>query len=113
MAPPQAWKQKTWQRLVTVAVLLSLCAAFFVSSNRTTEAAGNLLNVPTSKISPDLRQLLLSGNGDRRVKVIVQTKPSASPGLLGSLLNTVGGILVDVLSNLNIRIIDVTANTVE
>ena len=113
MSRPQARSQTTWKRLVTIAVLLSLCAALFVSTNSKTEAAGNLLNVPTSKISPDLRQLVLSGNGDRRVKVIVQTKPTASSGLLGSLLDTVGGVLVGVLSNLNIRIVDTAANTVD
>jgi subtilisin family serine protease len=71
-----------------------------------------LSSLANIKISPDLRQLILSGNGDARVKVIVQTK-SASPSLLGGLLDTVGGLLVGVLSNLNIRIVDVEANNVE
>ena len=65
------------------------------------------------KISPDLRQLILSGNGAARVKVIVQSKSGSNPGLLGGLLNTVGGLLVGVLANLNIRIVDVEANNVE
>src|SRR5688572_1088833 len=108
MSRPQAFK-----RLVTVAVLLSLCSALLISTNPKTEAAGNLLNLPTSKISPDLRKLMLSGNGDLRVKVIVQTKPTASAGLLGGLLDTVGGLLIDVLSNLNIRIVDTAVNTIE
>jgi subtilisin family serine protease len=71
-----------------------------------------LSSLANIKISPDLRQLILSGNGDARVKVIVQTK-SASPSLLGGLLDNVGGLLVGVLSNLNIRIVDVEANNVE
>src|SRR5689334_20600371 len=112
MSRPPAKKQ-TLKRLVTVAVLLSLCSAMLLSTNSKAEAAGNLLNIPTSKISPDLRQLLLSGNSDRRVKVIVQTKPAAPGGLLGGLLNTVGGVLVSVLSNLNIRIVDTVASSVE
>lgn len=99
MAYPQAWK-----RLMTIAVLLSLCSALFISTNTKTQAAGTLQS--TSKVSPDLRKLIASGNGDRRVKLIVQTKPAASPGLLGSLLNTVGGVLVGMLSNLNIQLIE-------
>jgi len=112
MSRPPAKKQ-TLKRLVTVAVLLSLCSAMLISTNSRAEAAGNLLNLPTSKISPDLRQLLLSGNSNARVKVIVQTKPAAPAGLLGGLLNTVGGVLVSVLSNLNIRIVDTVASSVE
>ncbi|HEU4433784.1 MAG TPA: S8 family serine peptidase, partial [Pyrinomonadaceae bacterium] len=106
-------QKKAWKSLVTFAVLLSLCSAMLLSTNSKAEAAGNLLNIPTSKISPDLRQLLLSGNSDRRVKVIVQTKPAAPAGLLSGLLSTVGGVLVGVLSNLNIRIVDTVASSVE
>ena len=97
MSRPQAWK-----RLVTLAVLLSLCSALLISTNTKAEASGPL-TVSSSKISPDLRRLIASGNGDQHVKAIVQTKPAASPGLVGGLLNSVGGLLVGVLSNLNIR----------
>src|SRR6185295_20278511 len=105
MSRPQALK-----RFVTVAVLVSLCTATFVSTN--TSAAHKPLTTSNTKISPDLQKLILSGNGDARVKVIVQSKTS-SPSLLGGLLNTVGGLLVSVLSNLNIRIVEVQANNVE
>ena len=98
MSRPQVLK-----RLVAAAVLLSLCSALLISPQTKARAA----NVATSKISPDLRQLILSGNGDARVKVIVQSTSSSSPSLLGGLLNTVGGLLVNVLANLNIRIVDV------
>src|ERR671939_1265827 len=98
------------KRLVTGAVLLSLCSTLFISTNTRARAANTTLS--NTKISPDLRQLILSGNGDARVKVIVQSK-SASPSLLGGLLDTVGGLLVSVLANLNIRIVDVEANNVE
>jgi serine protease AprX len=104
MSRPQVFK-----RFVTAAVLVSLCAALFISPYTKARAA----NLATTKISPDLRQLILSGNGDARVKVIVQSKPSSSPSLLGGLINTVGGLLVSVLSNLNIRIVDVQANNIE
>src|ERR1041384_7569266 len=104
MSRPQVFKC-----LVTAAVLLSLCSALCISTNTKARAA----NVSNTKISPDLRQLILSGNGDARVKVIVQSTPSSSPSLLGGLLNTVGGLLVSVLSNLNIRIVEVQANDVE
>lgn len=98
-----------FKRFVTAAVLLSLCSAMFISPPTKARAA----NLSTTKISPDLRQLILSGNGDARVKVIVQSTPSSSPSLLGGLLDTVGGVLVGVLADLNIRIVDVQANDVE
>jgi len=47
---------------VTFAVLLCLCSALFISTNTKTKAADNLLNLPTSKVSPDLRALIASGN---------------------------------------------------
>jgi serine protease AprX len=103
-----------FKRLVTAAVLLSLCSALFISTNNKAQAANRSLpNLSTNKISPDLRQLILSGNADARVRVVVQGKPAASLGLLGGLLNTVGGVLVGILSNLNIRIVDVEAGNVE
>src|SRR6185503_15923351 len=101
MTRPHALK-----RLVAAALLVSLCSALCLTSNTRVRAANNPLpTTTTSKISPDLRQLILSGNGDAHVKVIVQSKPSSSSGLLGGLLDTVGGLLVGVLSNLNIRIV--------
>ena len=107
MSRPHALK-----RFVTAVVLVSICSAVFISTNTRARAANPPPSLSTSKISPDLRQLILSGNGDARVKVIVQSKPSSSSGLLGGLLDTVGGILVGLLSNLNIRIVEVTANSV-
>src|SRR5436190_21779712 len=99
MSRPQVYK-----RFVTIPVLLSLCSALFISTNTRVRAASSpMTSVSSNKISPDLRQLILSGNGDARVKVIVQTKPSSSGGLLDGLINTVGGLLVGLLSNLNIR----------
>src|SRR5215213_2358520 len=104
MTRPQVYK-----RIVTVAVLVSLCSALFLSTNSRARAASSTLS---TKISPDLQRLILSGNGDARVKVIVQSKSSASTGLLTGLLDTVGGLVVGLLSNLNIRIVDVSANGV-
>src|SRR3954447_25195762 len=106
MSRPHALK-----RFVTAAVLVSLCSALFISTNTNARAANNTLT-SSAKISPDLQRLILSGNGDARVKVIVQSKTS-SPSLLGRLLNTVGGLLVSVLSNLNISIVEVQANNVD
>src|ERR1044072_8902247 len=108
MSRPQVLK-----RIVAAAVLVSLCSALCLTNNTRVHAASNTLSTTsTAKISPDLRQLILSGNGNTRVKVIVQSTPSSSPGLLGGLLNTVGGLLVAVLSNLNVRIVDIEANAV-
>jgi hypothetical protein len=101
------------KRLVTAAVLFSLCSALFITTNTRARAANSTLSsVTNTKISPDLQKLILSGNGDARVKVIVQST-STSTSLLGSLLNTVGGLLVSVLANLNIRIVDVQASSVQ
>src|ERR1041385_8455268 len=101
------------KRFVTAALLVSLCSALFISTNTRVRAANApLASTTNAKLSPDLQRLILSGNGDTRVKVIVQSK-TTSPGLLGGLLNTVGGLLVSVLSNLNIRIVDVQANDVD
>src|SRR5215467_2511572 len=110
MSRPQLLK-----RLVTLSVLASLCSALFISTNTTVRAASAApaQNLSSNKISPDLQQLILSGPGDARVKVIVQSVPSSSGGLLGGLLNTVGGLLVNVLSSLNIQIVDVAANDVQ
>src|SRR5690349_24260087 len=108
MSRPQAFK-----RLVTLAVLLSLCSALTVSTNTKAHAATTTATVDSTKLSPDLQELILSGQGDQRVRVIVQSVPTTSTSLLGGLLNTVGGLLVNVLSALNIRIVDVTANDVQ
>src|SRR5437868_847096 len=112
MSRPQVYK-----RLVTMAVLLSLCSPLFINNTRARAANQPLSNLSTTKISPDLQQLIMSGNGGTRVRVIVQKKPSSSGGLLGGLigglLNTVGGLLVSVLSNLNLLIVDVQANDVQ
>jgi serine protease AprX len=108
MTRPQVAK-----RFVTAAVLVSLCSALFISTNTRARAASQPPTTSTSKLSPDLRQLILSGNGDARVKLIVQSKPSSSTGLIEGLLNTVGGLLVGVLSNLNIQIVDVEANNAQ
>src|SRR5690349_11545092 len=106
-------RPQTLKRIVAAGVLVSLCSALCLTNHTRVRAA----NSPTpltsaAKISPDLQKLILSGNGNTRVKVIVQSNPSSSGGLLGGLLNTVGGLLVTVLSNLNIRIVDVEANDV-
>src|SRR6185436_532971 len=104
------YRPQVFNRLIAVAVLVALCSALCLTDNTRARAANNASS--TSKISPDLRKLIESGNGSSRVKVIVQSK-SSTPSLLGGLLNTVGGLLVGVLSNLNIRIVDVEANSVE
>src|ERR1044072_7871603 len=110
MSRPQVLK-----RLVTLAVLLSLCSALTVSTNTKVQAAtgATTTNLASTKISPDLQELILSGQGDQRGKVIVQSVPGTSSSLLGGLLNIVGGLVVSVLSALNMRIVDVTANAVQ
>src|SRR5215813_15502540 len=99
-------RPQTLKKLVTAIVLFSLCTALVVSSGTRTKAGQTLLGTQTLKVSPDLQKLIESGNGNKQVNLIVQTKPA---GLLGSLLQTVGGTLNAVLSNLNISIVNVTA----
>src|SRR5258705_1482343 len=103
------------KRLTTLAVLFSLCLALVVSTNTKVRAVSSddLLNLPSSKISPDLRKLIESGGGNSRVRVIVQSTPVASGGLIGSLLNLVAGIVVATLSNLNIKLVDIQANSAD
>src|SRR5258705_8236471 len=109
------------KRLTSLAVVFSLCMALLVSTNTKVRATSSdsLLNLPTSKISPDLRKLIDSGGGNSRVRVIVQSTPVTSGGLLGSggligsLLNLVGGIVVATLSNLNIKLVDIQADSAD
>src|SRR5205085_699284 len=83
-------RPRVYKRFVTMAVLLSLCSPLFITNTRARAASQPLSNLSTSKISPDLQRLILSGNGDTRVKAIVQKIPSSSGGLLGGLI---GGLL--------------------
>src|SRR5918996_3199141 len=96
------------RKLVTLAVLFSLCTALVVSTNTKVKASGTLLNIPSNKISPDLRELINSGQGNTRVKLIVQ---SSDPSLIGGLLQLVGGVVTAVLSTLNIRVVDAVASS--
>jgi hypothetical protein len=49
-------------------------------------------------------------DGGAKVRVVVQST-SGSAGLIGSLLQTLGGLVVAILPNLNIRIADIQANS--
>src|SRR5688500_7478989 len=109
------------KKFITIAILVSLSCTLLVTCPNRTHAASSAAST-TEKISPDLLQLIQSGNGETRVRMIVQTTPTSSSGLLGgllgsgligSLLQTVNGVLVATLSNLNLSIIDVKANSAE
>jgi subtilisin family serine protease len=98
------------RRLTTLAVLLSLCTTFVIT-NRVSAASAPATSTE-NKISPDLRHIIQS-NGGAKVRVIVQATSSNSTGLLGGLLQTVGGLVVGLLPNLDIRIADIQANSAE
>ena len=105
------------KQLTALALLVSLCSTFLLFDARTVRASGGSSN-PASKVSPELRQLIQSGQGNARVKVIVQTNSSPTGGgllggLLGVLLQTVGGVVEGVLSALNIILVDIPANSVD
>src|SRR5882762_8596523 len=104
MNRPQAHK-----RLIAIALLVALSPALLISNNRVHAASATV----SDKVSPDLRQLIQSGRGGSRVRLIVQSSSTSSLGLIGSLLQTVNGVLVATLSSLNLSIIDVTANSVD
>src|SRR5712671_4911563 len=97
------------KRLIAIALLAALSPVLLFTNNRA-EAATTTVN---DKVSPDLRQLIQSGQGGSRVRLIVQSKPTSSLGLIGSLLQTVNGVLVATLSTLNLSIVDATANSVD
>ena len=105
------YRPQLFKRLTTLTVLFSLCAALVVSTNTKVKAFDDN---PLRKISPDLLRIIQSGNGAENVKVIVQHTPTSPPSLLGSLLNLVGGVVgvvVGLLTNLNIEILDIEANS--
>jgi len=78
--------RKPFNHFITLVVLISLCSALVFFGHSKVHAQGG--NPSVDKVSPDLRQLIQSGQGNTTVKLIVQ---SNSPvGLLGSLLQTKG-----------------------
>src|SRR6185437_5304150 len=114
MNAPQALK-----RLTALVLLVSLCSALLLLDNRRAQASATATTTTLEKLSPELRQLIQSGQGSTRVKVIVQSTSAPSltsggllGGLLGSLVQTVGGVVQGVLSALNITLLDVRADSV-
>src|SRR4029079_10932703 len=103
-------RPQTIQRVIALAVVFSLSTAIAISTNSRAHAAPEVFAVATRKISPDLKQLLESGNGNTRVKLIVQSTPN-NTGLVGGLLQLIGGTVNSLLSNLGVNIVEVTANS--
>src|SRR6185295_12102109 len=122
---------KVLKRLTAVVLLFSRCSALLLldnikaqasNSNTATATATATATTTVDKISPELRQLIQSGQGSTRVKVIVQSTSSPSTtsggllgglgGLLGGLVQTVGGVVQGLLSALNITLLDVRADSV-
>ena len=54
-------------------MLLALTSALFLSANPRARAANSMQTLANTRISPEVRQLMLSGNPDTHVKVIVQS----------------------------------------
>jgi serine protease AprX len=103
-------RSQTFRRLMAIALLTSVLVTPLVVQPPTARATSR--NV-IAKVSPDLRQLIESGQGATNVKMIVQSTSLASDSLLDSLLALVSGVVVKTLANLNIRILEAPANTVE
>ena len=112
MNAPRVWKQ-----LTALALLVSLCSALlFVDSTKARAAGTNTATTTTDKVSPELRRLIQSGQGSTRVKLIVQSTSSSttsSGGLLGGLVQTVGGVVQGLLSALDITLLEAPANSVD
>ncbi len=102
-------RPQVYKRLIAIALLFALSPALLITNNKVQAATATA----SDKVSPDLRQLIQSGQGGSRVRLIVQSSSTSSLGLIGSLLQTVNGVLVATLSSLNLSIVDVTANSVD
>ena len=72
-----------FKRFIALALMISLGSALFFLNQSTAQAATDDIT-PAEKVSPDLRQLIQSGQGSTQVNVIVQynSSTSSSGGLL-------------------------------
>ncbi len=103
-------RSQTFRRLIAIALLTSVLVTPLIVQPPTARATSSNL---ITKVSPELRQLIESGQGAKNVTMIVQSTSLSSGGLLDSLLGLVGGLVVKTLANLNIRILEAPAKTVE
>ena len=107
--------------IASLVLLFSLCAAPLVFRSNEAKAAGrNVATTPIDKVSPELRQLIQSGQGSTPVKLIVQSTSTSSTsgggllgGIVGSLVQSVGGVVKGLLSALNITLVEAPANSVD
>src|SRR6266550_1523030 len=108
-----------FRRFIALALTIALGSAFLLFNQSTARVVSANTTMDTAnKVSPDLRQLIQSGNGTTQVKVIVQYNSSSTSsggllGLVGSLLQTVVGVVEVLLTSLNIAIVKVQANSVD
>src|ERR1051325_2373368 len=97
-----------YKRLIALTLLIALSPALAFNDDAHAATANS-----SDKVSPVLRQLIQSGQGASRVHLIVQSNSASSLGLVGSLVQTVNGVLVSTLSALNLSIVDATVNSVD
>ena len=95
------------KRMTALALLVSLCSALLFFDHSKAQAS------TFDKVSPELRQLIQSGQGSTRVKVIVQSSGGLLGGVLDGLVQLVGGVVQGVLSTLNITLVDIQADRVD
>ena len=105
---------KTLNRIVALALLVSVCAASLLVGNVRVHADGGNSGPGNGtsaidKCSPDLLQIADTA-GATRVKVIVQSS-TTSAGVLDSLIKDVGGIVLGTLGQLNIRLAEMPAGS--
>src|ERR1051325_3385845 len=101
-------RPQTYKRLIAFTLLIALSPALVLNDDAHAATANS-----SDKVSPVLRQLIQSGQGASRVRLIVQSNSASSLGLVGSLVQTVNGVLVSTLSALNLSIVDATVNSVD
>src|SRR5262249_51565123 len=97
------------RRLTVAMLLMSLCSTAIFFGSVHVRADGNSdpgNGSAIDKCSPDLIALV-QADPNAQVKAIVQS--TASPGLLDSLLQTVGATVLAIFPNLNARLIQTTA----
>jgi subtilisin family serine protease len=100
-------------RLVAFLLLASVCVVSLFAGTARVRADGgsNSGNSRVDRCSPDLLQIVNS-DPTRRVRAIVQSSTN-STGLLDSLVQQLGGTILATFSQLNARLVDISANSAQ
>jgi serine protease AprX len=107
-------RPQTFHRLVTLSILASVCmTSLFVGNTRVRadgDSSGSGSGSAIDKCSADLLKIA-NTNGATHVKAIVQA--SGSSNLLDSLLQEYGGTVLATFSQVNAKLIDISAGSAQ